>query len=408
MQETPYKQPPRVRIGPNTWERGTRDKGVSYFGGYRDPATGKYQIVKLDGPKNRTEAKRAARALQVKADRREIVAPQNVTLRAVADEYFAVLDSLVTSGERSERTADIYRQQWRAHIQSKLGRVKVQAIQAKHISEVLAAVRAKKFNGGKRQASSSLVDGVYRVLDLILEHALVRGYIASNPARRLSKSEKPKRKNVTEARVLDAKEIEDLIACSLDTYKPVVSTLAYTGLRLSEALGLVWSEIDFEGGVIKVRHQLSRATREKPARTVPLKTDAARREVVLLPQLSAVLKEHRKTFLSHGLYRPNGYVFVTANGGPLYCRNVAERGVGKAARAAGLNRDGIPALTAHDLRHSFASHLIRAGADVYSVSRQLGHARASITLDVYAGEFAKVQQHDALRSKLAAAFGGEA
>jgi integrase len=182
---------------------------------------------------------------------------------------------------------------------------------------------------------------------------------------------------VTEARVLDAKEIEELIACSLDTYKPVVSTLAYSGLRLSEALGLDWNEIDFEGGVIKVRHQLSRATREKPARRVPLKTDAAVREVVLLPQLAAVLKEHRKTLLAHRLYQADGYVFVTANGGPLYCRNVADRGVGKAAKNAGLNREGLPALTAHDLRHSFASHLIRAGADVYSVSRQLGHARAS-------------------------------
>lgn len=405
MQKEPYKQPPRVRIGPNCWERGTKDKGVSYFGGYRDPATGKYQIVKLDGSQNRTEARRAARALQVKADRREIVAPQNVTLWAVADEYFAVLDSLITSGERSERTADIYRQQWRAHIEPKLGRMKVQALQAKHVGEVLAAVRAKRFNKGSRPASSSLVNGVYRVLDLILEHALIRGYIASNPARRLSKSEKPKRRNVTEARVLDAKEIQDLIACSLDTYRPVLATLAYSGLRLSEALGLTWDAVDFETGIIRVRHQLSRATREKPARCVPLKTDTARRDVVLLPQLATTLKDHRMTLLSHGLYQADGFLFVTASGGPLYCRNVAERGVGKAADKAALNPEGKPKLTAHDLRHSFASHLIRAGADVYSVSRQLGHARASITLDVYAGEFAKVQQHDALRSKLAAAFG---
>ena len=327
----------------------------------------------------------------------------------MADEYFAVLDSLVISGERSERTADIYKQQWQAHIEPKLGRVKVQAITARHVSDVLTAVRAKKFNKGKRQASSSLVDGVYRVLDLLLEHALVREYIASNSARRLSKAEKPKRRNVTEARVLDTKEIEDLIAYSLDTYRPVVSLLAYSGLRLSEALGLTWGDVDFEAGEIHVRHQLSRARKGKPATRIGLKTDAARRDVVLLPQLAAILKQHRKKLLAHGLYGADGFVFVTATGAPMYCRNVAERGVGKAADKAGLKpEEGKPKLTAHDLRHSFASHLIRAGADVYSVSRQLGHARASITLDVYAGEFAKVQQHDALRSKLAAAFGGEA
>lgn len=49
--------------------------------------------------------------------------------------------------------------------------------------------------------------------------------------------------------------------------------------------------------------------------------------VVVLPQLAAVLKEPRKMLLSHGLYRADAFGFVTANGGPLYCRNVAERGV---------------------------------------------------------------------------------
>jgi integrase len=64
-------------------------------------------------------------------------------------------------------------------------------------------------------------------------------------------------------------------------------------------------------------------------------------------------------------------------------------------------------LTAHDLRHTFASHLIRAGADAYSVSRQLGHSRPSVTLDLYAGEFEKARNSAVMREKLAAAFGGE-
>ncbi len=57
--------------------------------------------------------------------------------------------------------------------------------------------------------------------------------------------------------------------------------LAYAGLRLSEALGLTWDEVDFENGELRVPYQLSRATREKPARRVSLKTDAGRRDVIL-------------------------------------------------------------------------------------------------------------------------------
>jgi len=110
--------------------------------------------------------------------------------------------------------------------------------------------------------------------------------------------------------------------------------------------------------------------------------------------------------LRKGLHRADGYVFCTATGAPMYSRNVSERGHGKGADEAKLNPKDAPRLTAHDLRRSFASHLIRAGADVYSVSRELGHARASITLDIYAHEFEKVRNGAALRQQLALAFGG--
>jgi integrase len=114
--------------------------------------------------------------------------------------------------------------------------------------------------------------------------------------------------------------------------------------------------------------------------------------------LEAALDQHRTQSTSL-------FVFVTETGQPLYCRNLSERGIGKAADRAGLNPEGVPRLTMHDLRHTFASHLIRSGADVYTVSRQLGHSRASMTLDLYAGEFDKAKNAEALRERLTTAFG---
>ncbi len=73
---------------------------------------------------------------------------------------------------------------------------------------------------------------------------------------------------------------------------------------------------------------------------------------------------------------------------------------------SGLNGDGQPTLTLHDLRHTFGSHLVRQGADVVTVSRQMGHARPSITLDVYSHEFASVQHQASVAAKLTDAFGG--
>jgi integrase len=85
---------------------------------------------------------------------------------------------------------------------------------------------------------------------------------------------------------------------------------------------------------------------------------------------------------------------------------VANRGLTNAANAAGLNREGLPRLSFHDLRHTYGSHLVRQRLDVVRVSRQLGHARPSITLDVYSHEFEEVEHADDVSDKLSAAFAG--
>lgn len=78
----------------------------------------------------------------------------------------------------------------------------------------------------------------------------------------------------------------------------------------------------------------------------------------------------------------DGFVFPTSTGTPLRNSNFRRRHWDKAAKACGL--DG---LTPHDLRHTAASLAVGAGANVKAVQRMLGHASASMTLDVYAGLF---------------------
>jgi len=124
------------------------------------------------------------------------------------------------------------------------------------------------------------------------------------------------------------------------------------------------------------------------------------------PDLAELLREHRRDAFGRGLARQTDYVFATGEGTPLGYRNLAQRGLTKAADRGGLNAEGQPTLTLHDLRHTFGSHLVRQGADVVTVSRQMGHARPSITLDIYSHEFAAVQHRDSVASKLGEAFSG--
>ena len=144
----------------------------------------------------------------------------------------------------------------------------------------------------------------------------------------------------------------------------------------------------------------------RPARRVDLKTKAGRRDIALAGKLESYLRDHlRATAQSSHLPRSDAYVFVTASGTPLNRNNVAKRGLDRAAEAAGLNGDHVPKLGFHNLRHTFASHLIRAGVDPVRASRQLGHARPSITLDIYAHEFEHARGLDDVRDSIDAAFG---
>jgi integrase len=242
------------------------------------------------------------------------------------------------------------------------------------------------------------INGALVPLGRILAHALRRDYITDNPLRRLEQHERP-RIYKRDQRVLDHHEIARLLDASLPRYRPLLTMAIYTGMRHSELLGLTWADLDLDNGLIHVRYQLSRARLHNPARRVRLKTNAATRDIPLLPQLNALLKRHK---LASRHSTDSDYVFTTATGGPLYCGNVERRGLRRAAHDAGLNTDDRPRLRLHDLRHTFASHLsIDLKLDIAQVSRILGHARPSITLDTYTHLFNQASHAADIRQRMA-------
>jgi integrase len=122
-----------------------------------------------------------------------------------------------------------------------------------------------------------------------------------------------------------------------------------------------------------------------------------------MPALARLLREHR---LASPFSSDTDCVFASGRGTPLYLRNVERRALDAAAAAAGLNGGDRPKLRTHDLRRTFASMLIAAGADVVTVSRQLGHASPDITLRVYAHLFDQARHAERTRGLLESEFGG--
>jgi len=76
---------------------------------------------------------------------------------------------------------------------------------------------------------------------------------------------------------LGCEEIARLLDACLPAYRALIATALFTGMRLSELLGLIWDDLDLAGGSVYVRAQLSRARHGAPARRVAPKTRSAAR-----------------------------------------------------------------------------------------------------------------------------------
>jgi integrase len=157
---------------------------------------------------------------------------------------------------------------------------------------------------------------------------------------------------------------------------------AFAGLRVSEALGLHWEDVDFDAKTIHVHRQLD------PDLTVRnvTKTKASTGTVPLLPALERELRAHRARQAGIDLRLTHGsrLVFTTKRGKPQSGRN-AFRAVARAAKNAGLSPEGTQPVGLHDLRHSFVAMVIDAGGTLAEAAMLARHANARITAQVYAG-----------------------
>ncbi len=247
----------------------------------------------------------------------------------------------------------------RLHILPTFGDMPLRAIERSH-------VRAWVKERDAHLAASTLTT-VFRYLSSILKSAVADRIIPRNPCAdvRLPKIDKAR------VRPLELAQVAALANGLNDRYRAMVWLGVGSGLRISEALGLVRDRIDMTAGTVTVDQQLV-CVQGFDLYLGPPKTQASRRTVPLGKSTLATLEAHMDA------YPPGdwGLVFTRADGKPIR-RSVASRIVSEAAK-----KNNVPG-TFHDLRHTYASLLIGAGESVKVVQARLGHASASETLDTY-------------------------
>ena len=211
----------------------------------------------------------------------------------------------------------------------------------------LAALHARGLAPASVARKLAAVRSCYRFL-------VRRGVVEGNPAREARTPRQP-RKLVTFLPIDEATQLVEgrAVGGTRRARDLAILELMYaSGLRVSELAGLDLDDLDRAERTVRV---LGKGRKE---RIVPYGAQAAR-------ALDA-------WFAARG--ESSGAVFTNAHGGRLGVRSVHTI-VRRAARAAGLTRRVSP----HTLRHTFATHLLDAGADLRAIQELLGHSRLSTT-----------------------------
>lgn len=177
----------------------------------------------------------------------------------------------------------------------------------------------------------------------------------------------------------------------------IIVLIMYTGLRISEALGLKWEDVDFENKCIKVKRNLSRIkNRDKDTDgenykyvETTVKKKASERTIPLSDRAYEVL-EYLKT--NNKSTNDIDYVCVSKNGKIAGQRNITRTLNSMLVRGkCSVKKCGL-----HSLRHSFGSFLVSKGVDIATVSTLMGHEDITTTYNVYT-HVLKQQQIDAIK-----------
>ena len=331
----------------------------------RHGRTGRRWRARYRGPDNRIRSKSFNRKIDaskwldgqlVRINRGEWTDPAagDVKLADWSQEWLRTLSLKNTT--RAE-----YESLLRSRILPEFGAISINRISPAAIREWTASMLDDKLSPSRVRAAKGR-------LAQCLQMAVVDGLLLRNPADGIKTPPVRRRPQ----RFLDVAQVTALAAAA-ETRQAgaglVVETLAYVGLRWGELVALRRSRIDVLGRRIEVAEAATEIGGELSWGT------PKNHEPRMVTMPSTVLN---KLAAHLGSVATDGLVFTAPRGGPLRSSTWRRR-----VWFPTIDEVGIESLRIHDLRHTAASLMISSGASIKVVQRQLGHATATMTLDLY-------------------------
>jgi integrase len=317
----------------------------------------------------------------------EYVEPSRMTVAEFLEQW---LETYANSNV-TPRTYERYQEIVRLHLIPALGSSLLTKLTPLQIQTHYAkSLQAGRKDGKKGGLSPTTVLQHHRVLHKALECAVLWQIIGRNVADAVQ----PPRRVRREMQTLDAEQVRKLLQeAEKSEHYSLIYVAVNTGLRMGELLGLKWEDLDFAECTAQIRRSMQRIAGGGMVAS-DTKTHRSRRSVSLQPTVMEVLKTHkvnqaRERLLAGEAYVNNALVFATPLGAPVDPSNLSKafRRLLKSAR--------LPRVRFHDLRHTHASLMLKAGVHPKIVSERLGHSAIGITLDTYSHVLPNLQKEAA-------------
>ena len=298
-------------------------------------------------------------------------------------------------------TFSSYRNNVITHVIPRIGLIPLQKLQPEDLDTFYAHLlrdgRRNGVGGGLAPKTVRIIHGIIRKA---LADAMRKGTVTRNVAD-LADPPKVRLGGSREMTVWSADELREFLAGIEDNdwYVPIFIA-ANTGMRRGEVLGLTWRNVDLDRARLVVSQQILSV--EYEASVADVKTSNSRRTIDLDPRTVAVLKAWRRQQLEQKMstgHRGNDeFVFTHLGGGPIHPDLFSQSW-------QRLMRDSeLRTIRLHDLRHTHATILLKAGVPVKVVSERLGHSSPAFTMTVYQHVLPGMQA-DAAAAFSAAVFG---
>jgi integrase len=268
-------------------------------------------------------------------------------------------------------TIQSYRRMLKQHAFPKLGNRRISGIDATDITNL--------YSGAAAKLSASSIRLLHAILSSLFTQAFKANLIKKNPLLIVD----PPKAQRREMQTMDAEQAREFIQQAQQTnYACILTFLLVSGCRPAEAVGVKWSDVNYEQGSVTIQRQL-KMRRKDDWYFAPVKSKSGNRTIALPAEFLRQLKEHRRQQQEQRLrigplWQNHNLVFCDLWGNALSLQPVRENFKAIAGKV------GLPkTLRMYDTRHTSATLLMERGTNPKVVSERLGHANIGITLSVY-------------------------